>query len=271
MPEPVASPAADSLGAFDRQAPHYDARAGLPAAVGAAVANAIVDWAGVGPGDLVVELGAGTGEVGVDLVRLPIRYVGLDASQAMLDVFRAKAVLGSSSLIVADCNLPWPLPDGSAAVVFASRVIHLLDPEHTAQETARVCLPGGSLMLGRVLRAHGSIKERLRHRRQALLVEAGITPRQGEAGTRRVVERCLAAGGERLGRREVVEWTGETTPANVLAGWDTLSRIGSVTVDRVTHAGIAAELRGWALAAFGDLDRPETFRERYAIDVVRLP
>ena len=41
--------------------------------------------------DLVVELGAGTGEIGAHLARLPLRYVGLDSSPAMLDVFRAKA------------------------------------------------------------------------------------------------------------------------------------------------------------------------------------
>ena len=267
----MTSPAADSLGAFDRQAPHYDARAGLPAVVGAAVANAIVDWAGVGPGDLVVELGAGTGEIGVDLVRLPIRYVGLDASPAMLDVFRAKTEGGWPGLVVADCNLPWPLPDGSAAVVFASRVVHLLDPEHTARETARVCRPGGSLMLGRVLREPDGIKERLRRRRRALLVEAGIGPRQGEEGTRRVVERSQAVGGTFLGREVVAEWSGETTAARVIAGWATLSRMGAVSLDPGTRAAVLDELRRWGRAEFGDLDRPEPFRERYAIDVVRLP
>lgn len=262
-----ATPAA----AFDQQASHYDARAGLPPTAGAAVAQAIVDLAGVGPGDLVVELGAGTGEIGVDLVRLPIRYVGLDASPAMLVVFSAKAVLGSSSLIVADCNLPWPLPAGSAVVVFASRVVHLLDPEHIARETARVVRPGGSLLLGRVLREPDGIKERLRRRRRELLVEAGIGPRQGEEGTRRVVERCLAVGGTFLGREVVAEWSGETTPARVIAGWATLSRMGSVAVDPVTRADILDELRRWGRAEFGDLDRPAAFRERYAIDVVRLP
>jgi SAM-dependent methyltransferase len=239
--------------------------------VGAAVANAIVDWAGVGPGDLVVELGAGTGEIGVDLVRLPIRYVGLDNSPAMLDVFRAKVNNGSPSLVVADCNRPWPLPDLSTAAVFASRVIHLVDPEHVTRETLRICRPGGVLMLGRVRRDRGSIKERLRRQRQELLVDAGVTPRQGEEGARRVVERCLAAGGESLGRREVVEWAGETTPARVIAGWETLSRMGSVSVDAVTRANILDGLRRWARVEFGDLDRPEAFRERYAMDVVRLP
>jgi ubiquinone/menaquinone biosynthesis C-methylase UbiE len=262
----LASPAST----FDAHASHYDARVGLPEPVSAAVARAIVEQANAGAGDLILELGAGTGEIGLHLSRLPVRYIGLDSSQAMLDVFRAKAVMGSS-LIVADGNQPWPLPDGSAAAIFASRVIHLLDPEHVTRETVRITRPSGLLMLGRVLRDRDSIKERLRRQRQTLLVEAGITPRQGEEGTRRVVERCLAAGAESLGRREVAEWTGETTPAQIISGWETLSRMGSVSVDPVTRADILEALRHWGQAEFGDLDRPEAFRERYAIDVVRLP
>jgi hypothetical protein len=47
--------------------------------------------------------------------------------------------------------------------------------------------------------------------------------------------------------------------------------MGSVAVDPVTRADILDELRRWGRAEFGDLDRPAAFRERYAIDVVRLP
>ena len=273
MPDPAAQATepAGPAGTFDEQALGYDARAGFPTTAGAAVAQAVLDRAGAGPGDLVVELGAGTGEIGVHLARLPVRYIGLDGSPAMLDVFRAKVDYGSPSLIVADCNQPWPLPGGSAAAVFASRVIHLLDPAHVTRETVRICRLGGVLMLGRVRRDRDSIKERLRRQRQELLLEAGITPRQGEEGTRRVVERCLTAGGKSLGRREVAEWTGETTPAQVIAGWETLSRMGSVSVDAMMRANILDGLRRWARVEFGDLDRPEAFRERYAIDLVRLP
>lgn len=271
MPEPTASPPERPDASFDRQAARYDARAGFPAAVGAAVARAIVAAAGAGAGESVVELGAGTGEIGAHLACLPVRYLGLDNSPAMLAVFRAKAAGDPPALVVADCDRPWPVADGCAALVFASRVVHLLDPGHVAREAGRACRPGGMLILGRVLRDPDGLKERLRRRRQEVLREAGIVPRQGEAGTRHVVERCRAAGGEPLGRREVAEWAGETTPANVLAEWDALSRAGSVAVDRATRAGIMADLRAWARAEFGDLDRPEPFRERYAIDVVRLP
>ena len=172
---------------FDQQAPGYDARVGLPESVGAAVAAEIMVCAELQTDDLVLELGVGTGEIGVHLARLPVRYVGLDSSQAMLDVFRAKGILGSSSLIVADCNQPWPLPDGSAAVVFASRVIHLLDPEHITRETVRICRSAGYLILGRVLRDPDSLKSRLRRRRQAALeaVRLAMHPPQHQIAAER--------------------------------------------------------------------------------------
>jgi SAM-dependent methyltransferase len=255
---------------FDQQAPRYDARAGLPASAGAAVAQAIVSRGGAVADELVLELGAGTGEIGVHLGRLAIQYVGLDASAAMLDVFRAKATDVSPSLVVADCDRPWPLPDGSATVVFASRVIHLLQPDHVVGETMRVCRPAGSLILGRVVRDRNGILERLRCQRLQLLKAAGISARQGDAGTHRVIDSCLALGGVSLGHQIVAEWTSVTTPGEIIAGWDTLSRMGSVSVDPETRAEILAELRHWSRAEFGDLDRLEASSTRYSIDIVRL-
>ena len=243
----------------------------MPERAKTAIARAIVSRSGVGADDLLVELGAGTGEIGLPLACLPIRYVGLDASVAMLRQFRAKAAGRTPSLILADCDRAWPLRHGVAAVVFASRVIHLLDPEHVMREVLRVGRPASHLMLGRVLREPDGIKERLRRRRQGFLVEAGITPREGTAGTRRVVALCQTAGAQPLGRWVVAEWTGETSPEEILAGWESLSRMGSIPVDPVTRDGIVAEVRSWARGELGDLHRPEPFRERYAIDVVRLP
>jgi len=200
-----------------------------------------------------------------------VQYVGLDASAAMLDVFHAKAADVSPSLIVADCDRAWPVPDGGAAVVFASRVVHLLQPDHVVRETQRVCRPAGLLILGRVVRDRDGITERLSRQRRELLAAAGIPARQGEAGTRRVIENAVALGSESLGRQIVTEWTGETTPAAIIAGWEPMTRMGSVPVDVSTRAGILAELRDWTRTEIGDLERPETFRERFAIDLIRLP
>ena len=262
---------ATTITAFDEQAGRYDDRAGIPAGAGAAVARAILASANAQADNLVVELGAGTGEIGVHLASLPIRYLGLDVSAPMLDLFRAKAGDVTPSLIVADCNHEWPLPDGGATALFASRVIHLLDPEHVTREALRVARPRGTFILGRVLREPQSIKSRLRRRRHELLREAGFSPREGEEGTRRVLDCCLAAGAQEMGRSVVAEWSGEATPATVIAGWEGLPRMGNMAVDPLTRATILAELRQWARAEFGGLARAQPFSERYAIDVVRLP
>jgi ubiquinone/menaquinone biosynthesis C-methylase UbiE len=273
LPEATKQPAelAHSATTFDEQATRYDARVGLPESVGTAVAAEIKACAGLRPDDLVLELGAGTGEIGTHLARLPVRYVGIDTSAAMLQLFREKLGEWPASLLLADAGHVWPLDDHAASVVFASRVIHLLDADHVASETFRVCHPGGWLMLGRVLREGDGVKERLRRRRLELLQQAGVGPLRSREGGRRVVEHCLSAGGESMGRRMVAEWSGAISPAEVIASWTSLSRMGSVEVNADRRQKILAELQDWARAELGDLDQPETYRERYAIDLVRLP
>jgi SAM-dependent methyltransferase len=260
-------PAAD----FDEQALLYDARTGLPSEVGAAVARAVLAATDAGEDAFVVEIGAGTGEIGADLARLAGRYLGLDRSGPLLAQFRAKAASRQPALALADCAQPWPLGDGVAAAVFASRVVHLLDPDHVARETRRVCRPAGALVVGRVVRERDSPKAALRRRRRELLLDAGYAGLDGEAGIRHVVAASVADGGTHLGRRVVAEWTGMTTAATVLAAWEPLTRMGGVALEPSIRAAILAELRRWARTAFGDLDRPLPFRDGYVIDVVRLP
>jgi ubiquinone/menaquinone biosynthesis C-methylase UbiE len=262
---------AERASTFDQQAPGYDARVGLPELVGAAVAAEIMACAGLQTNDLVLELGVGTGEIGAHLARLPVRYLGIDNSAEMLQLFRDKLGERPASLLLADASQVWPLDDDAASVVFASRVIHLLDAEHVVRETLRVCRPGGWLMLGRVLRDKDGVKERLRRRRLELLRQAGVGPLRGREGAGRVVDQCLSAGGEPMGRRVVAEWSGTISPAEVIADWTSLSRMGSVAVDPVRRLEILAELQNWAGVELGHLDQPETYRERYAIDCVRLP
>ncbi len=257
--------------AFDAQAAGYDARTGFPPGAGEAVAEAIIHLASVEVDDLVLELGAGTGEIGVHLARMPLRYVGLDDSPAMLEIFRAKASPATPHLLLADGNADWPIQDASARAIFASRVIHLLQPLHVVREALRVAQPGGFLVLGRIEREPDSLKEHLQKRRQQLLREAGIQPRQGEAGTRRVIDLCLQEGCSSLDRQVAAEWTDETSPAAIIAGWETLTRMGSVEVEPVTRARILAQLREWAQEAYGDLDRLESYREQYVLHIVQLP
>lgn len=239
--------------------------------MGEAIAGAIVRIADLRAGDLVLEIGAGTGEIGVDLAARAPRYLGLDSSPRMLQAFRAKAGGNSPDLVVADCDEPWPVADGDARVVFASRVIHLLRPDHVAREIARVCQAGGVVMLGRVNRAPDSLKERLRRRRQRLLREVGAHPRSGDDGSRQVIARLAQTGWADLGRRDVAAWSGECSARELLAEWESLTRMGSVEIGRVTHASILGDVREWATREFGDLDHPWPFCDQFVLDIAQRP
>ena len=114
---------------FDRQAHTYEQRVGLPEQVCREVVGAVLAIAHVQPNDLIVEVGAGTGMIGKWFVQSPIRYLGFDLSQAMLDVFRQHLDCqpDNLTLLQADGNQRWPLTDSTARVIFSSRTIHLLD------------------------------------------------------------------------------------------------------------------------------------------------
>ncbi|HEX2281381.1 MAG TPA: hypothetical protein VHG52_06420 [Thermomicrobiales bacterium] len=69
-------------------------------------------------------------------------------------------------------------------------------------------------------------------------------PAMGEAGTRQVIERCVAFGGASQGRHVVAEWAGETTPAAVIAAWASFTRLRSRPVEETCEDILDASAAG---------------------------
>src|SRR5262249_1659069 len=150
---------------FDEQAVSFDRRAGLPDAVCAAIAREVLALARAGATDLVLEIGAGTGQIGYHLCTGPARYLGFDASAAMLQVFGRRCRDGgrAASLLHADGRRRWPVDDGAARAIFGSRALHLLPVEHLVDEALRTAAPrGAALIVGRVQRSPDSLRSVLR-------------------------------------------------------------------------------------------------------------
>jgi SAM-dependent methyltransferase len=113
----------------------------------------LVAQAGVAPGQTVLELGTGTGEVLLLAARVApgATLVGLDPDPAVLDLARRKAARHGVPLRLergyAD-QLPYA--DGSVDRVLSSFMFHHLPPEEQRAmlaEARRVLAPGGSLHL----------------------------------------------------------------------------------------------------------------------------
>ncbi len=129
-------------------------------------AAAVESFAGVGcpfdagmirPGDLVLDVGSGSGTDALIAARLTGpegRVIALDLTPAMRDKLRANALLaGAANLTVVAGNAEAiPLPDQSVDVVTSNGVLNLVPDKGSAyREIGRVLRPGGRLQLADIV------------------------------------------------------------------------------------------------------------------------
>jgi SAM-dependent methyltransferase len=131
---------------FAVRAAGWDARFGddLPA-----YARAVAE-AGIRPGDLVLDVGSGTGRALPALAAAAGphgRVLGLDLTPDMLIAARTAGRDEHAALVVADARR-LPVPDARADVVFAAGLVqHLPEPGAGLAELARVARTGGRLTI----------------------------------------------------------------------------------------------------------------------------
>ncbi|MCM3870652.1 MAG: class I SAM-dependent methyltransferase [Pyrinomonadaceae bacterium] len=258
---------------FDEQATAFEQRAGLPADYCRDIATTVVEIGRMGPDDLILEVGPGTGQI-AQWFHQSFRYVGFDLSGGMLreSQRRLSDDAGNRSLIQADANSSWPLASGRARVIFSSRALHLIDHEHVAGEVFRVAAAdGATLIFGRVERDRDSVRSRMAKEMNERLRRRGFEGRRGEQQNPKLVDACRRRGAEALEFREVASWNVSTSPRQSLDSWRCLTGLGGIRVPAQTRNEILNELEGWAEEEFGGLDRDFEAKESYALRFLRIP
>lgn len=239
---------------------------GLPEEDCRGIAAAVLSLAEAQPGSRVVEVGAGTGMMGRWFLKHPVRYVGLDLSRGMLEIFRRRAP--GARLVQADGARRWPLPDGSVRVVFSSRAIHLLPLDHVVEELYRIGLPGAALVLGWVEREPESVKARMSREMQRRLRERGFPARS--AGSRRVLSACREHGATDLPKTVVARWPVRHTARQSLGDWRSKEGLGGIVLPPGVQEEVLNGLEAWAVEAFGGLDAALETEDAYVLEGVRL-
>ena len=134
---------------FAENAEHWDEMRSLHTAE-AAVEAAIIEAAGEGPFDRLVDLGSGTGRMLTLLGDRARAAIGLDLSRQMLNIARAQ--VGAAGLSACELRpgdiLGTGLPAACADLVVVHQVLHYLaDPAAAVAEAARLIAPAGRLLI----------------------------------------------------------------------------------------------------------------------------
>ena len=132
---------------FDRAVEYYDRTRALPGEAHRQVIDVLVaELAGRGR---VLEIGVGTGRIGLDLVRAGVPLVGLDLSLPMLQRLVENA--GDVALPATQGDATTlPFPEGAFGAAVVSHVFHLVpDYPRALAEAARVVRPGGAVVVAR--------------------------------------------------------------------------------------------------------------------------
>jgi SAM-dependent methyltransferase len=256
---------------YEDQAAGFDKRAAIPVEAAESVAAAIAEIAGLRQGDRLLEMGAGTGMLGLPLIARPIRYIGFDRSPAVLAVFREKVEEARlrAELLVADGNGRWPAEDGSVAAVFSARAIHHVGVDHAAAESGRVLRPeGGWLILGRVRRPSDSVQPTLRRQMRKLLEEEGYSGRNHDVHAEALFSALEAMGGKRAEPRVAARWMRRHAPLDSITAWQGKEGLAGYDIPEEVKERVLSRLRAWAERRYGNLEAPLEQEEFFELDAI---
>jgi SAM-dependent methyltransferase len=214
-----------------------------------------IDWlierTGIGAGDTVVDLGAGTGKLTRLLVPSGARVIAVEPiaeMRALIDV--ASALDGTAEDI--------PLPAGSAALVTVAQAFHWFDLDRALPEIHRVLRPGGALALVWNMRDLDDPLQRD--------VEGLLAPHRGRLTAQREGRwRAPLAASNLFGDPE----TAEFRHAQLFTAAGVQDRVASTSF----VAAMSDHQRGQLLERVRDLvaDREQPFRFPYVTEVLVSP
>jgi SAM-dependent methyltransferase len=124
------------------------------------VTAAVLAAAAVSPGDMVIDLGCGNGQISIPLAKQGAEVLGIDVSPAMADQLRAEArrqrlhTLDAIALPVEELDLP----AASADLIVSSYALHhLRDPDKARLVAAALTWlrPGGRLLIADMMLGRG--------------------------------------------------------------------------------------------------------------------
>jgi len=131
----------------------------------------IVDAAGTGAQDTVLDVACGPGLVACAFARVARAVTGIDLTPAMIERARVLAAEGGCTNVQFQIGdvLPLPFPEATFSIVVSRFAFHhFQDPAAVLAEMRRVCTPGGRVVVADLLASPDPAKAAAFHRMEML-------------------------------------------------------------------------------------------------------
>jgi SAM-dependent methyltransferase len=257
MDSPRAGPVGDSV-SFDRAADYYDRTRALPPDVMVQVVDLLGDeLSGRGP---VLEVGVGTGRIGLPLHERGIELAGIDLSPQMLDKLVEKAGGAMPFPLLLGDVTRLPFATNSLGAAIAVHVLHLIpDWKRALDEVVRVISRGGVLLVDLGRWGTGRVHEITEYWTRA----AGLEARHPGLHDPEILDGAMKARGARIRELDPLRGSRSTTYEEAISQYE--SGLWSFTwrVSEEARKKAAAETRSWVKESFGPLG--ESFDEEVVV------
>lgn len=249
--------------AFDAAASDFERYRALPAEVPEAVRTAIWDALRLSTPARVLEIGAGTVQIGKAFMAAGDFYVGVDTSLAMLREFPANS--NNCFLAQAD-GRHLPFGNDRFNIILLMRVLSVVgdDWQEVLNETRRVLRPGGSVVVGHTVSSESGIDAQLKRRLTAILHEMQVVWHRPQESRRQALA-WLKSSSVRYVHSQATSWNVNTTPQEFLLRHRTGVRFAALPV--TVQADALKRLQAWAETRFGSLNSVFQERRSFELDI----
>jgi SAM-dependent methyltransferase len=253
------------MSVYDAAAPTFERYRALPDGVPEAIRTAMLG-AVEAASPRLLDLGAGTGRIGVPFVAAGDDYVGVDLSIGMLGAFAQRGGGGRAPRLVQADGEHLPFRDATFDAVMLIQVFGgMRGWRRLLVEARRVLRGAGVLVLGRAVAPPGGLDARMKQQLSLLLGEIGAPA--DRINTRRDAQGWLEqqARGTRL---VAATWSARRTPRGFIERHGTGARFSALPAPVREEA--ARRLAAWAKTAFGSLDAASTEPHEFELQLFRF-
>jgi SAM-dependent methyltransferase len=237
---------------FDRAAGYYDKTRGLTPEAAAEVQAVLADELHHrGP---VLEVGVGTGRIGLLLYEEGIDLTGVDLSEAMLNRLAQNAGGAPPFPVAAADATALPFEDGAFGAALTCHVLHLIPAwKQVIGEIARVVKAGGLYLndLGGWQQMSGPRVDLMQH----FADEAGFEMNARGANDVRDVTEVMASLGGSERRLHTIPLQEATTYEEIIKRLENGTWSCTWQATEAARRAAGERLRSWAKSRYGDLDR----------------